>query len=381
MDCNINLLRGARGILPYCMVTYGNPETASLNAGYLDENNIPFDAPYEDWAYRDRHRSDFDVIPPDSIPPFIDSPCDFDPLYDLPSRPMAVPGSQRNLERYLQWKFEPYARIWNGLRDINGQIATVAPELSSLAWWEDCEDAAEVGSSDSTICDPFVQPEVRVFRQDGSNHVYLFYVNRQCRQLDNPIHVSLDDTGIPGGYVSHAVLDHSRRFIIPVSSIRHTFFFDDTLEAGQARLVEFVNVMDLDADLRITAPDVFARYPMAGVDIRDMEFTAGDTILVMADFYNMGTDSLEDVVVSCIDLSNDSVEIGRDTLGFAGLPTSGWTTDSDRAVFRWATGPSDIGVHILEISTAGRSPESATRRTMRLGPSSGSSHGIMRAPY
>ena len=346
MNFNIALLRGAKGLLPYCMRTY--EETNSVNAGYFDTNNIPFDAPYEEWVYRDRHRSDYDVIPPDSFPPFIDSPYDFDPLYDLPDRPINVPGSERNQESYLLWKFKPYARVWNGMRASLGQVGTIAPELSSLWWWEDYEDVAEISAPDSGSYDPFVQPEIRVFKLDGSNHVYLFYVNRQCRQDSTRVHIVIDDRDIPSSLITQYGLDHSRRFIIPVDNIRHEFYFDDTLEAGQGRLVEFVNALTLDPDIRVTDPDVVAFYAGTSKKTRDFEFIAGDDIDIQVEFYNMSTDSLEDVIVTCTDLTDDT-EIDRDTLDFEGLSTSGWVSDFETGRFTWETDSTDVGVHILEM--------------------------------
>jgi len=211
---------------------------------------------------------------------------------------------------------------------------------------EDYEDAASVGSSDSVLS-IFVQPEIRVFKQDGSNHVYLFYVNRQCRQTGNPMYVMINDSTIPYSYISGNALDHSRRFIIPVSNIRRDFFFDDTLEAGQARLVEFVNAGAMDADIRITDPDIVAFYS-GTKKTRDFEFTAGDDIDIEATFYNMGTDSTDDVIVTCTDLT-DNQEIDRDTLDFDGIPASGWECDSDNGIFTWETDSSDVGIHRLEI--------------------------------
>ena len=347
MSCNTALLRQAKGFSPHCLMSYH--EGTHSEAGLLDNNNIPFDAPYEEWVYHDRLRSDFYVIPPDSYPPFIDSPYDFDPLYDLPDRPIAVPGWERNRENYLLWKFKPYARLWNSMRSTNGQIATVAPELSSLWWWEGREYDAEIVSGDSINLPVFyVTPEIRVFTDTTESIAYLFYVSRYRRTGKLAYLVSADEDDFPSGVITEYLLDHSRRFIIPVADSSGEYSWMDTLEAGQGRLVEFVNGNDMDADIRITDPDIVAFYPGTVKKTLDFEFTAGDDIDIIAVFYNMSTDSSDGVIVTCTDLTEDE-EIDRDTLDFDGLSTSGWICDSDIGKFTWETDSTDIGVHILEM--------------------------------
>ena len=353
MQCNLALMMQARGILPYSIRSYsnldGNDNIGSHDTGLLDEDLIPLDAPFEEWVYRERPSGDFCYAPPDSIPPWTDiDGNDYDPLYDLPDRPDTSSSGERSVEDILLWKFKPYGRLWDSMRGTMGEIGTVAPELTSLWWWEGYEDVAETSAPDSGSYDPFVQPEIRVFKLDGSNHVYLFYVNRQCRQDSTRVHVSIDDRDIPSSLITRYGLDHSRRFIIPVDNIRNEFYFDDTLEAGQGRLVEFVNALTLDPDIRVTDPDVVAFYAGTSKKTRDFEFVAGDDIDIQVEFYNMSTDSIEDVIVTCTDLTED-VEIDRDTLDFEGLSTSGWVSDFDTGRFTWETDSTDVGVHILEM--------------------------------
>ncbi|MCD4774479.1 MAG: hypothetical protein K8S15_00330, partial [Candidatus Aegiribacteria sp.] len=293
MSCNTALLRQAKGFSPHCLVSYC--EASASEAGLLDQNNIPFDAPYEEWVYRDRPTDDFYFIPPDSYPPFIDSPYDFDPLYDLLDRPVDIVGWERNRENYLLWKFEPYARLWNSMRSTLGEIASVAPELSALRWWEGYEEEASIEHPGSLPI-IYTTPEIRVFTDSTESICYLFYVNRQCRQATTNYTISADEGDLPEDALTTLVLDHSRRFIIPVEEDDGIYSFLDTLEAGQGRLVEFVNT-PLAADIRITAPDVMARYPRTPADIRNFEFKAGDTILIIADFFNMGTSSENNVIV------------------------------------------------------------------------------------
>ena len=62
MLCNIGLLRGAKGVFPYSIRSYSGWKDDTLlhhDTGLLDEDLIPFDAPYEDWVYRERQESDY----------------------------------------------------------------------------------------------------------------------------------------------------------------------------------------------------------------------------------------------------------------------------------------------------------------------------------
>ena len=177
MNCNIALMRDIRGLLPYCMIAYlsiHDDKTAYM-AGYLDRNNLPYDAPYEEWVYTDRWRSDYEVIPPDSYPPFSDS-CrlcdDFDPLWDLPDRPATT--GERQAEDYLTWKFAAYGRLWNSMRDTFGQIAVIAPKLTQLHWWMDeWEDYSKCLVINSTgMYNDLIEPEVRLFNEAPTTHMH-----------------------------------------------------------------------------------------------------------------------------------------------------------------------------------------------------------------
>jgi len=346
MTCNLALLREVKAFFPYMLTTYtATGDVEKTSAGLLDRNNIPFDAPYEEWVYRDRQPDDFYFLPPDLFPPFIDSPYDFDPLYDLPSRPIAIPGWERNREEYLLWKFKAYGRLWNSMRGTLRQFATVAPELSTLLWWQGREYDAEIASRDSVNL--YVTPEIRVFTDTTESAAYLFYVNRHCRTKELPFEVMVDEDDFPSGVITQLALDHSRRFIIPVEEDDGLYSLLDTLEAGQGRLVEFVD-STLDADIRITDPDIAVLLSESNRKTFDFEFTAGDDIDIIATFFNMGTDSTDDVIVTCTDLTEDT-EIDRDTLDFDGLSTAGWVCDSDNGKFTWETDSSDVGIHRLEI--------------------------------
>ena len=99
-------------------------------------------------------------------------------------------------------------------------------------------------------------PEIKVFRDDEDERSYLFYVNRNCRDSTDIFTISIRSDSL--SFPSKVALDHSRRVIIPSEGTdAELFFFDDTLEAGEARLVELV-AKNTDADLRITPDNVTA---------------------------------------------------------------------------------------------------------------------------
>jgi len=174
MNCNIALLRGAKGLQPFCLASYDQVGYSVL-AGHLDRNHVPFDALYEEWVYRDRPISDtLQYISPDLIPPFMDG---YDPLYDLPSRP-TLPQDDSAMEVFRTWKFEPYGRLWNSMRKTFAQIARIAPELATLWWWEDYEDEASI-DYDGTEPDPFYAPHIKVFTDSTESDCYLFPCERQ----------------------------------------------------------------------------------------------------------------------------------------------------------------------------------------------------------
>ncbi len=217
LNCNLALMRGAVALFPYCLRSYSGTTAngdSYFTVGYLDNNNMPFDAPYEEWVYTDRWRSDYDVIPPDSFPPFSDS-CrvcgDFDPLWDLPSRPTTT--GERATEDYLMWKFAAYARRWNSFRKTFAQVAAIAPELTQLHWWEDYAECL-----DAVTLNDRVEPHIRLFN-DGNDNGYAFYVNRNCYDPEVAVNIILWPDTIPSGVPYNAkLLDHSRRFLMELQS-------------------------------------------------------------------------------------------------------------------------------------------------------------------
>jgi hypothetical protein len=277
---------------------------------------------------------------------------DYDPLYSLPARPVAVPGSERNRENYLLWKFAPYARLWNSMRGTLGAIARMAPELSRLSWWEGREDDAQIGY-DGSEPPLFRTPQIKVFTDASEDYCFLFHLNRFCRANNNPFEITVDAGDFPSGTpFSEYALDHSRRFIIEGEMIsRDIYAFRDTLDAGEARLIQvFDDEEGLDADVRITDPDLRVVLPARGDTLLDFRSTSAEAVEIVARFYNMGTEPRSNVRVFLVDeASGDTLD--SDMTSFGGLSTSNcYTPDMEEVIFTWAPDSTDIGVHVLRVS-------------------------------
>lgn len=351
MHCNSALLRGAKALLPYCLTSYAGGGGNSTDAGLLDENNIPFDAPYEEWVYTERPKDNLSYISPDSIPPFMNG---YYPLYTLPARPIPGQGSQRNIENFLLWKFGPYGRLWNSVRTTFGEIARVAPELALLDWWEDHEDLAEI-DYDGTQPTPFLGAQIKIFTDENEDNCYLYYLNRYCRANENPYEIAVDASDFPDSIpFSEYALDHSRRFLIEGDMIsRDVYQFLDTLDAGEARLLQmFDSTEGLDADIRITDPDVFVILPVDSDTLSDYEGYPGEQVNIHARFYNMGTEAPQGDVLVYLKDETDNLMLDTARVSFSGLSTdSCYREDRDEAVFEWRPDSTDIGVHRLLVYT------------------------------
>ncbi len=349
MQCNSALLRGATAILPYCLTSYMGGDLGDVtDAGLLDENNIPFDAPYEEWVYTSRPTDSITYINPDAIPPFMNG---YDPLYTLPLRP-DTSGAQGQ-ERLLEWKFAAYGRLWHSVRRTFADIARVAPELALLDWWEDHEDLAEL-DYDGIQPSPFLGAQVRVFTDENEDHCFLYYLNRYCRANGNPYEITIDAGDFPAGTpFSEYALDHSRRFLVQGDMIsRDVYQFLDTLDAGEGRLLQIIDDGDpLPWDIRITDPDVFVILPADSDTLADYQSCSGEPVNIHARFYNMGMDSLSNLLVYLED-ETDDVMLDTARVSFSGLSTdSCYRQDRDEAVFTWTPDSTDIGVHRLRVFT------------------------------
>lgn len=342
MLCHLALLRQARGIFPYSIRSYSEGAVV-FDAGLLDEHLVPFGAPPEEWYYSGRSHDDFHYAPPDLIPPFRDG---FDPLCDLPQQPGT--SGERSEEDYLEWKFDAYGRLWEGLRGTLGEIAVMAPELSGLWWWRGFEGEAEIVHPDTTLPVLYLSPEIRVFTDGGESRAWFYYVNRYCREADCEFEISADEGDFPEGALSELALDHGRRLLIPVSVEGGTFHFLDTLEAGQGRLVEFVPE-ETDAEIRITRPDVYVAPGGPQAPVRDFRFTAGDELDIRAVFYNLGTESAGRVATELYDLT-EAESLYACAVSLPGLSTEGYACACDTASYLWDTSPGDAGVHRLRIA-------------------------------
>ena len=103
-------------------------------------------------------------------------------------------------------------------------------------------------------------------------------MNRFCRANGNPFEITVDAGDFPSGTpFSEYALDHSRRFIIEGEMIsRDVYAFRDTLDAGEARLLQmFDDSLGLDADVRITDPDLNAILPAGDDTLLDCRSVPG----------------------------------------------------------------------------------------------------------
>ncbi len=360
MLCNLALLHQIKGIFPYNLCSYREFNTQgdpiSMNSSLLDCHNIPFDADYEDWRYTGRWPGDsMAYIRPDSIPPWIDG---YDPLFSMHTPPDTSGDGERAEENWYTWHFQPYADLYNNLYDILADVKIIGPEMYDLWWSEENGtpywDVAEIVMPDSDLHDNYVPPVIRVFAEESNDNAYLYYVNRFCGEYyygdtDRiPVVIRIHDTECPGDVYRNAI-DHLRRCLIPVDKgLQDLYYYSDTLEAGQGRLVEFVDTMQtIQADLRITSPDVFTyRLGYEGRD-REHRYTAGTDLYVGGTFYNMGTDTTGDVEVTFTDLTSSTI-LGKDTISLDGL-SGYYQPDSVSALILWSTDSTDIGAHIIEI--------------------------------
>lgn len=349
MTCNSALLRGAKAILPYCLTSYaGGPDRNRTDAGLLDENNIPFDAPYEEWVYMDRPTDSLSYISPDLIAPFISG---FDPLYSLPARPDT--SGEKGLEIYLEWKFAAYARLWNSLERTHGDIARVAPELGLLNWWEDHENEADIDYSGS-VPSMFITPQIKVFTDAEEDYCYLYYLNRYCRENDSPFEIKVKTSNFPSGIpFSVYALDHNRRCLVKGNLAgQGTYIFPDTLDAGEGRLLQMLRLRSIEhADIRITDPDLSVILPSENDTLTEYRSASGEIVNIHARFYNMGTDSLDGLIVYLTDDTNHRI-LDTVRVSFAGLDTvSCRQPDMTEAVFSWTPDNTDTGVHRLRVYT------------------------------
>jgi len=368
MLCNLALLHQAKGVFPYSLCSFTqrpNQLDSAWNYGcnaLLDRHLIAFDAAYEDWVYTGRwpeHDTyDYSYVRPDAIPPWMDG---FDPLYEVEDPPDTTAVDPKYNERWYNWLFEPYGILWNEIGDIMAEVKCIAPEMHDLWWCAGAyRDQATITLDAASPPLHFVTPRIKVFEDDAQSGCWLFYVDRYCRSNGTPYEISFDPDSLPAyADCSNRLLDHTRRFVMDGTWDAQTglYTFLDTLDAGESRLVELFDPQDtLPADIRITEGDVLTIRPQRGDTVSTMATTAGNSIDIVATFYNMGTAGVGDVVVSAYD-STSSAQVGdSDTLRFDGIPFSPADScrqaDSRRATFTWNTDSTDIGAHLITVSAA-----------------------------
>jgi len=249
--------------------------------------------------------------------------------------------------------------------------------MYDLWWWEENGtpywDVAQISCPDSDIVVNYISPRIKLFRQEGSDHTYLFYVNRYCGDFFNgenhalPVRINIRGRYCPG-YLSEDALDHSRRCLVPIDRwIQDRYSFDDTLTAGESRLLEFVDISPpTQADIRVTSPDVFCSFITSDARITELRCRAGESMKLGATYYNMGTSGTGNVTVTFTDHSGASpTVIGSDVISLGGL-SQYYEPDSTSAAIVWNTDSGDIGAHIIEISAATVSGEDPLDNTVRV---------------
>ncbi|MGM0628246.1 MAG: hypothetical protein ACQETZ_08805 [Candidatus Fermentibacterota bacterium] len=363
MLCNLALLHQAKGIFPYSLCSYierPNQLDSTWNYGctaLLDRQLISFDAPYEEWVYTGRwpeHDTyDYSYVRPDSIPPWMDG---FDPLYEIDAPPDPAVDPKYN-ERWYEWLFEPYGILWSEIGGIMAGVKRIAPEMHDL-WYAETQsfgaywDAADIYCPDSLSLAHYVAPEVRVLLPEGEDDPnYLFYVNRYMRADSLPVRIVMDADSFPPFTDLSQALDHSRRCFVEVDgSTIGIYVCEDTLAAGEGRLLELTESSNIQADLRVTKPDVYCRPEGWVRRRRELRCTAGRDLELGATFYNMSDSPTGNITVTFKDLSADPpTTLGTDSISLPGMDGF-YEPDSASAVTEWETESADIGTHLVEIS-------------------------------
>jgi len=193
-----------------------------------------------------------------------------------------------------------------------------------------------------------------VFEDSAQTTCYLFYVDRYCRSDSNPYEISYDPSDLPEfADCSTRLLDHSRRFIMEGDFDKQdsVYVFLDTLDAGESRLVELVDLSSsLAADIRITSPDIWM-ISSYGDTLTDLRTTVNDSVTIYADFYNLGTVARTNVT-TLLYYSTGTDTLGLDSLSFIGLSYTPDSlcraTDMQTASFGWR--PDSIGAHRMTVS-------------------------------
>ncbi len=359
MLCNIALLHQAKGIFPYNLRSYiQSPNNLAdvnnfISSSLLDYNLIPFDAPYEEYVYTNRWPKDNEEYIYQSVTHLPPWNAGFDPLYNLPTPPVKSPDPKYN-EYYNEWLFKPHGDLFNKLERIFTQILRIGPEMYDLFWCDGYSDQASIATTLSSIPIHFVLPRIKVFENPAQNKYYLFYVNRFCRAESTPYEISFNSSDLPyWAACSNRLLDHSRRFVMDgTEGPTGTFTFLDTLGPGEARLVELVDFSTpIPADVRITDNNVWTILPARG-DTATVDMTAvpGESVHIIARYYNMGTGGKMRIQVNLYDATTEET-IGSSEINFTGLTHgSGNCRESEYrdVVFEWEPDTDDIGPHMLE---------------------------------
>lgn len=364
---SIALEHQAKGLLYWRLTPWDLKRASDTNhyAGLWDENSVPFDVPFEYYAYERNHDHYLD---PDVLRPFENG---FDPFC-----PTLGPRPDRLTEEYFLWKYGPYARRFNALRDITSSVQRIRHWLLGL-WKADRQDvrvsASEV-EEDSLTDSPSIMAMTRdTDRADEAGSAWIFCVNHDFHPDYSPLACSVE-AGIYWPHESDpaniTVVDYSNRHLRKVQvdstagsgrSGRIWISFETRLETGAG---ELLRVLATDAlpprDFVVTEPDLCFLHPSETI-VRettiswlgpfpgDRDFVVGDTVRFAALVYNLGFTGADSVRVLFYDGDprGTGVEIGRDYLSLDAL--GGTEPEVDTATTDWPLSDGSDGVHDIHV--------------------------------
>ncbi|KPJ58131.1 MAG: hypothetical protein AMJ46_14605 [Latescibacteria bacterium DG_63] len=370
---SLHLEHGCKGLLywraSHWKETHANSDSVHWYAGLLAESGIPFDAPYEEYVYQREHDRYRD---PNTLKPF--SPASFDPFTDsLPTRPDSL------TEEYYLWKYEPYGRRFNALKDITADVHRIGYWLLGL-WRADEQHVtiSPLGVEPGNLTD--VPSIVGMTSSPAGNSVigstFAYYLNADFHPAYCPLSCSVS-VGVwwpEGGGTSPdtVVLDYSSRRLRPwhfdrVSGSYNEWTwigFETALEAGAGELVHAFIAEDLPVrDFMVTQPDISFAHPpdtVAPDTVRSwlgpfpdslLDFAVRDTVRLMADVYNLGFTGVDSVTVIFYDgdPQYEIHEIGSDNISLSALSYPDTLPEVDRAFVDWILPDTSHGAHDIHV--------------------------------
>lgn len=354
---NLAVLHEVKGIMHF--VLYSFAEKGDCWANLWDDDQVPFDAPYEEYVYNRDHDYFSD---PDSLQPFNPDDPIHDPFRDLPPRPEDSLSYHKYLEHLYQWKYAPYARNYNALGEVNNQLHIIGNELLNL--WKTQSLAVIIWPDSSGI----VPPEVVTFSPTDTIDKYLFFVNKDLRHSEMGFTVKImryDSLNgeefavpLPPHLRSAHVLDLSERHLISRTVGPVYITFRMVLGAGEGKLVRLVEGTEA-GDAMLADPDVRFYLVEGGAasTVPQHEFTEGDTIRLYATVYNLGFSPLNNLSVSFYDGHVDPSNLIRTkVVNLPALDTRDTLPAMAIASWDWYASDTLISVHDINVQAVASGP-------------------------